>query len=459
MKRIMTRSLILWLITFAFLGGCIYLGVITVINHTEWVQQPFNGHINSAGGLGKAGTITDRSDNKLAYSENDKRYYSDDETTREALLHVVGDGSMSISTAIQSRYGTSLSGYNFIIGAGLPNSLRPNSDLKLTVDADACAAAYDALDGHKGACVVYNYLTGEVVCDVSAPSYDPNDPPTITEDNEDEYEGVYLDNVVSSAITPGSTFKIITASAAIDYVPDIYDRTFTCYGSVNIDGNEITCESAHGTQTFAEAFANSCNCAFGEIATLVGDENMKETAGRLGFNNDGLMLSGVSIAESHYDAVGAGDNALAWSGIGQYTDLANPLLMSMICASVANGGNAVSPYIVQDDGDLLQKLNIKVNQQDSIPMMSADTASKVRELMKGSAQSYSWRGVSLAGLNFCAKTGTAEVGDDKEPTAWFVGFIDDPSAPYAFAAAVIEGGYGITAATPVVEAAINSLVG
>ena len=458
MKRILTRSLVLWFFTFAFLAGIVYLGVMTVWHHNEWVQQPFNGHMASANGLGKAGKIYDRDDAVLAYSENNERHYSDDEMTREALLHVIGDEGLNISTGIQSRYRTGLSGYNFILGAGIPDSLRPNTDLKLTVDADVCRAAYAAMDGKKGACVVYNYKTGEVLCDVSAPSFDPADPPEITEDNEEEYDGVYLDNVVSSRFTPGSVFKIVTAAAAIENVPDIYDQTFTCEGILDVEGNPITCEYAHGTQTFSEAFANSCNCAFAQIATQVGDEKMKETAEKLGFNNDGFTMSEIPIVESHYDAIGAGDNALAWSGIGQYTDLANPMLMAMISSAVANNGTAAAPYIVEDDGNLINKLNIAVNKSKDVDMISADTASKVKELMKGSAESYSWRGVSLAGLPFCAKTGTAEVGEDKEPTAWFVGFIDDDAHPYAFAATVVEGGYGISAATPVVEAAIGALV-
>ena len=97
MKRIMTRSLVLWFVTFAFLGGIVYLGVMTVWHHNEWVQQPFNGHMASANGLGKAGKIDDRNDKTLAYSENNERYYSDDETTREALLHVIGDEALNIS--------------------------------------------------------------------------------------------------------------------------------------------------------------------------------------------------------------------------------------------------------------------------------------------------------------------------------------------------------------------------
>ena len=458
MKRIMTRSLIVWFVTLAFLAGLIFLGVRLVIHNEEWVQQPYNGHVASSGGLAKAGKIYDRNKVALAYNENDTRFYHSDRATREALLHVVGDNSLNISTAIQSMYRTNLTGYSFILGLGLPESLRVNSDVSLTVDSDASRAAYNALSGRKGACVVYNYKTGEVLCDTSAPSYDPGDPPEITEENESEYDGVYLDNVISSTFTPGSVFKIVTAAAAVENIPDIYSQTFTCSGSIDVEGNPITCEYAHGTQTFNEAFANSCNCAFGEIAMQVGADKMKETAERLGFNKKDLKMSDIPIATSHYDATGAGENYLAWSGIGQHEDLANPMLMAMICSAVANGGTATSPYIVQDDGKLLDKLGINTNKASDIQMMSSDTAARLRELMKGSAESYSYRGVSLAGLDFYAKTGTAEVGEDKAPTSWFVGFIDDQAHPYAFAAVVVEGGYGIDAASPVVSAAINELV-
>lgn len=458
MKRIMTRSLVVWFVTFAFLAGNILLGARVVLYNADWVQQPYNGHMASSGGLAKAGRIYDRGDNILAYNENDTRLYHPDQTTREALLHVVGDNSLNISTAIQSMYRTNLTGYSFLLGLGLPESLRANSDVTLTVDSDACRAAYAALGGRKGACVVYNYKTGEVLCDTSAPSYDPSNPPEITEDNESDYDGVYLDNVISSTFTPGSVFKIVTSAAAIENVPDIYDQTFTCYGEIEVLGNKITCEQAHGTQTFGEAFANSCNCAFAEIAMQVGDDNMQATAEKLGFNNSSFKMSDIPIATSHYDVQNADDNSLAWSGIGQYQDLANPMLMAMICSAVANGGSATSPYIVQDDGKLLDKLGIQLNKAGDTQMFSADTAARLRELMRGSADAYAWRGVSLAGLDFCAKTGTAEVGEDKEPTAWFVGFIEDDAHPYAFAAVVVEGGYGIDAASPVVSAAINELV-
>ena len=460
MKRIMTRSYMVLIVALAFLTGLGLLGFRIVTQNAEWIQKPYNGHMSATDGLAGAGTITDRNGVVLAYNNSDdKRVYHEDQTTREAVLHVVGDNSLYISTAVQSMFRTDLTGYNFALGLGLPKSLKTNRDVQLTIDAGSCKAAYEALGSHRGACIVYNYKTGEVLCSTSRNSFDPADPPEITEENEDQYEGVYLDNVVSSTLTPGSTFKIITAASAIENIPDIYERTFTCTGEYDVLGNKITCESAHGTMSFKEAFAHSCNCVFGQLAIELGDEALSKTAEECGFNGKPYSMSGIPLAKSTVEIKGIDDNLLAWSGIGQYNDLANPAHMAMICSAVAQDGVAVSPYIIQDDGDLLGKLGIETNKAPDVSMLSADVAAKVRDLMREAANYYyNGSGVSIAGLNFCAKTGTAEVGKGKQPTAWFVGFCEDENYPYAFAAVVIEGGYGLTAASPVVQAAVGALV-
>ena len=191
----------------------------------------------------------------------------------------------------------------------------------------------------------------------------------------------------------------------------------------------------------------------------VGEDKLKETAERFGFNKSDFRMSDIPIKASYYDATGAGKNYLAWSGIGQYKNLANPMHMAMICSAVANGGTATSPYIVENSGNILSMLGINTNKAGDVSMVSSSTATKLQSLMKAAADSYSYDyGVSIGGLDFCAKTGTAEVGEDKEPTSWFVGYTNDPNHPYAFAAVVVEGGYGIEAATPVVDAAIGALV-
>lgn len=469
MKRIMQRSYLVLFVALAFFFGICFLAFRVVTQNAQWVQHSFNGHVEASDGLANAGDITDRDGDALAYNdeESNHRKYNEDQQVREALLHVVGDKSMSISTSIQSMFRADLTGYNFVLGMGLPKSLKSNRDVQLTVDKDACKAAYQALGYNKGAVVVYNYKTGEVLVSVSNPTYDPENPPDEdTIKSSDWYDGVYLDNVLSSTYTPGSTFKIVTAAAAIENIPDIYERTFECDGSIEVGGNTINCTDAHsqyGPITFEEAFAHSCNVVFAQLAVEIGPEKMKETAEKMGFNSDAVKMSGIPIAENYYESIGADENMLAWTGIGQgfgkYEDRANPLRMAMLAGGVANGGTAVSPFIVKDDGSLINKLGITTNKDGDTNMLSASTAAKLQELMKAAANYYSASyGISVGGLPFCAKTGTAERGDGKAETAWFVGYCEDANHPYAFAVVIEEGGYAATVAPPVANAAISALV-
>ena len=453
MKRIMRRSYLVFFIALVFLTGLGFLTYKLITENSFWLHQAYNGHMQTS-----MGSITDRNDVMLAYNDGEDRRYNDNYDTRCALMHVIGDGTKNISTSLETMYSGKLTGYNVIFGMGLPKSLKLNTDIKLTLDADATTAAYNALGGKRGACIIYNYKTGEVLVDTSSYSYDPYDIPEINEDNEEQYKGVYLDNVISSSYTPGSIFKIVTSASAIENIPDIYDQTFECYGEYTIDGESITCEHEHGIQTFSEAFANSCNCAFAQIALQLGEDNLTRTAEELGFNKS-FSMSNIDIKKSQYDVKDAKtDYDLAWSGIGQYTDLANPTHMAMMCAAVANSGTPVNPYLVHNSTGILSQMGLTAGGGIGERMISSEVASQLRDLMKGAAESYSYSGVSLGGLDYCAKTGTAEVGNDKEPNAWFVGFTEDSAHPYAFAVVVEEGGYGIGEAANVASAAIDSLV-
>ncbi len=240
------------IVAIAFIGGLGFFAFELITGADDWVDQAFNAHISGDGGLAQAGAVYDRNGTPLAQTIDGERVYNESESVRRGLLHVVGDNSLNISTAAQSMYRSQLIGYNFVWGLNMPQSLRTQNDINLTVDAPTCAAAYDVLSNYdkKGACVIYNYKTGEVICSVSTKSYDPQAPPEITEENESEYEGVYLDNVLSSSYTPGSIFKIVTCAAAIENIPDIYERTWECTGSEEIGGSDVTCVEPHGTINF-----------------------------------------------------------------------------------------------------------------------------------------------------------------------------------------------------------------
>lgn len=452
MKRMLSRSTLIFAFTIAFIGGMGYFAFELVADADDWVDQAYNYHIAGANGLSKAGTIYDRFGTVLAESYEDGRIYNQSESIRKSLLHVVGDNSSNISTSVQSMYRSDLIGYNLIWGVNMPDSLRKGNNINLTVDADACAAAYDVLESYdkKGACVIFNYETGAIICSTSTLAYDPEAPPEITDENEDEYSGVYLDNVLSSTYTPGSTFKIITSAAAIENIPDLYERTWYCPGSKDIGGSEVTCVSEHGYIDFKTAMAHSCNIVFAELAVELGKDVMTETAEKTGINSQ-YDIGGVNTAKGHYDVTNANENQLGWSGVGQYKNEVNPLQMAIICGAIANGGKTKVPYVV-DNFKLLSKIGI-TTAKDTDELFSSYVAEKLDEVMRYTITDY-YGDDLFGGLTVCAKTGTGEVGENKQPNAWMVGYAKDKDCPLAFACVVEDAGFGFTYAGPVVEAAM-----
>ena len=449
MKRILKRSTLILVFTLLFIGGASFFCVELVFNADDWANQPYNAHISGNGGLEQAGAVYDRNGTVLAKTQGTDRVYNENYSVRVGLLHTVGDNSLNISTAVQSKYRSQLTGYSLIWGLNMPQSLRTSHDITLTVDANASAATYDALSayGKQGACVVYNYKTGEVISSVSTYSYDPEAPPEINEDNEHEYEGVYLDHVLSSAYTPGSIFKLVTAAAAIENIPDLFERTWYCEGHEDIGGQEVRCVDgeAHGTLDFYGALEHSCNIVFAELAVELGPEKMTAAAEKMGINLS-YEIDDVSTAKGHYDVSKATTNELAWSGVGQYNDEVNPMQMAILCGAIANGGNSVNPtYIKSGTGDLLKMIGL--NDTKSRELLKSSTASTLSQSMP----SYTFGSLSVR-----AKTGTAEVGDEKSPNAWMVGFSTDEDCPLAFACVVEDAGFGSQYARPVAETAMQS---
>lgn len=171
MRKTRTRTTLVLIIALLVIAGmCVFI-VKIFMNSDQWIQHTYNGHLVGSSGLAKAGTIYDRNGVVLAYSEDEQRLYNDDYTTRLSTLHVVGDDSLNISSAIQSSYRSHLTGFNYVWGLGLPESMKKGGDITLTLDANACNAAYNALAGYNGAVIVYNYKTGDVLCSVSTLCY------------------------------------------------------------------------------------------------------------------------------------------------------------------------------------------------------------------------------------------------------------------------------------------------
>ena len=173
MKKTMSRSVISLILAAAFLLGLGFLCVKYIFDADLWASQSYNPYMVSGQGLANAGDILDRNGVVLATSVDGERIYHEDETTRKAMLHTVGDGSYNIATAVETAYRDKISGHSKVFGYGLPQSLKGKNNLTVTLDSNVCTEVYQAFEGRNGACFVYNYKTGEVLCMVSAPTYDP----------------------------------------------------------------------------------------------------------------------------------------------------------------------------------------------------------------------------------------------------------------------------------------------
>ena len=378
------------------------------------------------------GTILDRNGVALYSSDEDGYSFAEDWSTRVSCYHLLGDPNGNVRTGALRQFRDRLAGYSFVEGA------TSGKTISLSVDSTLNVTAYSALAGRNGAVMLMDYTTGEVLCMVSSPGDDPENP------SSEPADGTYLNKCLSSSFTPGSVFKLVTLAAAIDNIPDLFERSLWCEGEMIVDGALLTCTGSHGSQTIEQALANSCNCAFGTLALELGPELMAEYAEKLGMTAS-LQLDGMDVLPGSFTKGEAGSVGLAWSGVGQYEDLVCPYAMLRYVSAIANGGSVYEPTLL-GHGSLDRETEL----------LSAETAQRIAEMMNYNVQNAygSW---VFPGLDVSAKTGTAEVGDGTSH-AWMTGFLNDPAHPYAFVVILEHAGGGLANAGPVANTVLQAAV-
>lgn len=450
MRKIEKRAVLCLIIALALIAGLGLFCFRFVTNASDWAAYPYNRHMYSNSGQLLSGTILDRDGDVLTEVKDGERVYYPDATVRRATVHAVGDGSGYIGTGALTAFADRLSGYNLITGGYSP--LGSGRNLTLTLDAYLNVTAYNAMDGRQGTVGVYNYKTGDILCMVSTPSFDPENPP----DASSAEDGIYLNRFLSSAQVPGSIFKTVTLTAALENLPDLKDRIFTCTGETTVGGTVITCPKPHGKMDIESAFANSCNGVFGTLAAELGGDTMTKYVEQAGLTRR-MSVDGIMTAAGHYDVSEADKGQIGWSGVGQYTDTVNPCNMMTYMGAIANGGTAAVPRLILD---ITTPSGIPTSWQrteETDTLVQASTASQVKEMMKNNVvQTYGTD--RFRGLDIGAKSGTAEVGGDKRPNAWFAGFLDDPEHPYAFIVLVENGGGGASVAGEIAATVLQACV-
>ena len=450
MNRVISRSkVLLVLIILLCLGLSLFL-VEYAINGNQWVYSPGSPHIYNKENIA-CGQITDR-DGNLLVDLSDSYTYSNNATLRKASLHWLGDRKGNISVPALTKYAKEIAGYNPV--SGLYDYGGVGGQVKLTLSARLQMAALEAMGDYKGTLAIINYKTGEILCAVTTPTFDPDDVPDITGDTTGAYDGVYLNRFTQAAYTPGSIFKIVTMVAALESLPDIQTQEFVCTGEVDYGADKVTCEKVHGTQSIKDAFKNSCNCAFAQVSEQIGGKRLEKFAEQLGILQP-LTFDGVSTASGNIASADQADVLVAWSAIGQHKDLVNPASFLAMVAAIANDGVAPESYLVE----CIQAGGKNTyTRQTGEPrrIMSAETAEILREMMRNNVENY-YGDENFAGLQVCAKSGTAQLGGGQKANAMFTGFVADEEYPIAFFVAIENGGYGRHTCVPVLEKVLLAL--
>ena len=444
MHRIARRAWALWLLISLLLGGVGFFCYEYACYAGTWELHSGSPHVYEGGGQTiSLGKVVDRDGNFLL-KLGDGRDYASDGALRAATLHWLGDRSGNIRATVVQTYAEKLAGFSLI--NGLYGYGGGGGIAQLTLSAPVQTAALAALGAYKGTIAVLNYQTGEILCAVTTPTFDPDAIPDLS---QEAYGGVYWNRFTQAAYVPGSIFKIVTTAAALEHMVDVEDRQFTCTGKLRLAGGNVTCERAHGKQDLQAAMNNSCNCYYADLTVALGGDKLTRATEKYALL-ESVSFDGLHTARGHYDVSTAAQVELAWSGIGQYTDLVNPCAFLCFVAAVANGGVAVKPHMVAAvavDG----KHTYEASPDTAGRIMDAHTAVVLQGMMRSNVQHGYGDENFPAGMTVCAKSGTGEVDGEKKSYAMFTGFVTNAEYPLAFIACVEDAGYGKKVCMPMIS--------
>lgn len=444
MNRVSRRASALFLLIIMLGGGLSFFLYEYAAKADTWVVSPGSPHVFNSSNIG-CGQVLDRSGN-LLLDMTAKRTYSDDLSVRKSTLHLLGDRQGRISAPAIAHYGKEMTGYDLV--DGLYSYDGDAGQAVLTISAEVQAAALKAMGDRKGTIGIYNYKTGEILCAVTTPTYDPDNVPDIEGDTTGIFEGVYLNRFFQSTYIPGSIFKIVTTAAALESVPNILEKKFTCEGIYEYGIDKVSCERAHGTLNLKQALASSCNCCFGQIANLVGRENLQKYADQYQVT-ERVKFDGITTAKGNFNVKDAARVQVAWGGIGQYTDQINPCRYMTFMGAIAGGGKAANPYLVAEVG-IGGETTYSAKTTYSDRIMPEETAGILQNYMRNNVAS-GYGDSNFPGLKVCAKSGTSQLGGDQVSNAMFSGFVANEEYPLAFIVVVENGGYGSATCVPILS--------
>ncbi|MFF3455543.1 peptidoglycan D,D-transpeptidase FtsI family protein [Streptomyces sp. NPDC002730] len=324
-----------------------------------------------------------------------------------------------------------------------------------TLSGAAQKAAYKGLGDKKGAVAAIDPKTGKILALASTPSYDPSSFAGYGASDEKAWvalekdkEKPKLNRALREVYPPGSTFKVVTAAAALEHgeVDDINAATDTPEPYILPNTRTPMVNHANGCKnaSLMKALEVSCNSVFAKLGDQVGRDKMLETAQKFGFNNPEIDTPVRAAASVYNKTMDRSSNAL--SSIGQFDTATTPLQMAMVAAAIANDGKLMKPYMI----DQLETPNLDIIKKNEPEEMSRPLSQKnaqlLQQMMENVVENGTGSKAKIDGATVGGKTGTAQHGENnsKRPYAWFISYAKTDSGSPVAVAVVVEDSSGIS---------------
>ena len=452
------------LIFSAFAVVILYQTYIQVFQGNYLLNHPRNRRLQVLEEAVTRGSILDRNGRVLAKTEGvdkaKKRIYPYGEVTSNItgyLSRRYGRCGLE-STYNQSLLGLSggLSGGDFWSLQRVSSGQRGN-DIILSLDASLQEQAYRLLGSRKGAVIAIEPSTGRVLAMVSRPGFDPKGVDSNWETLKVNPDSPLLNRATQGLYPPGSTMKVVTAAGILGIQPATVGRVFEAPGFITVEGMRIEDKQAIGRMNFIQAFARSSNYVFATLGIEQGVTVLFDTARKFGIGRN--IPFDITTGEGDLpDPLGISKLELAESAIGQGRVMVTPLNMVLIAAGLANGGQVMTPTLVDEIRDASGSVISRSQPKLMFTAVTKSVADTLVKLMTAVVSGGTGVEATISGIQVAGKTGSAQ-NPHGQPHAWFIGFAPAGKPKVAVAVIIENGGPGGREAAPVAREIMKTVIG
>ncbi len=453
-----------YIFTGLFMLLAIYLVGYVVFQSKKDINNTYNKRQDILAEKVVRGTIYSNDFKPLAITkidENNKeyRYYP----YNELFCHVVGSfdkGQYGLELVHNFDLLTANSSIVEEVVAEVNGVKLQGNSIKTTLDINLQEICLNALGDYKGSVVIMDAMTGDVLSMVSNPYYNPNEIANIWDDIKNSENGILMNRATQGLYPPGSIFKIFTLGEFIDSHKKSYiDYSYNCEGTIKFVDFSMSCsyKKPHGNVNLTSALANSCNCAFVNIGTMIDAEVLNKYCKDKLFNKElplDILHKKSQITLSNSDS----EFIKCQTVIGQGETLVTPIHMCMVMSSIVNDGMLMKPRLVTEILDSNNNVVKKYNVTEYDQLYTANEATTLKEYMREVVTNGTAYRLNHDKLYVYGKTGTAQISTAGKADSWFIGGIElDTNTKYAIAVVLENINENTLPAIVVTKEIMNSL--